>query len=73
MGFVLITFIRMYQKTISPDHGVVRFFLPPTIGCRFSPTCSDFAVSVIREYGISKGIRYAMKRLLSCHPFARSS
>lgn len=39
--------------------------------CRFRPTCSEYAVYAIEEYGIFTGSFYILRRLLSCHPFSR--
>ncbi|MCW8452247.1 membrane protein insertion efficiency factor YidD [Legionella quinlivanii] len=53
--------IRLYQLLIRP---VMR----PC--CRFYPSCSDYALSAIQQFGICKGIWYAIGRLLRCHPWA---
>ena len=55
--FVLL--IRFYQVCISP-------FLPPT--CRFTPTCSQYALEAFRRHGPFKGFYLTVKRLLRCHP-----
>ncbi len=52
--------IRWYQRHISP-------LFPPR--CRFTPTCSQYAVEAIEKYGAWKGGLLACKRLLRCHPF----
>jgi putative membrane protein insertion efficiency factor len=57
---VLIFFIRAYRLLISP-------ILPPS--CRFTPTCSEYAMQAIQKYGVLRGIYLAAKRLLRCHPF----
>ncbi|HLB95236.1 MAG TPA: membrane protein insertion efficiency factor YidD [Nitrospiria bacterium] len=56
----LIVLLVGYQKTISP-------WLPPA--CRFHPSCSQYAIEAIRQYGYRKGFRRAIGRLLRCHPF----
>lgn len=60
---VLIMPIRFYQKFISP-------FTPPT--CRFTPTCSQYAVEAIRKHGPIKGLYLAIRRILRCHPWGGS-
>ncbi|WP_436885070.1 membrane protein insertion efficiency factor YidD [Mammaliicoccus sciuri] len=60
MKKVFIKLIRLYQRYISP-------LTPPT--CRFQPTCSNYAVEAISEYGIIKGTWLGTKRILKCHPF----
>lgn len=52
--------IRAYQKLISP-------LLPPS--CRFSPTCSQYAVVAIERHGVFKGGWLALKRVGRCHPW----
>ena len=49
-----------YQKAISP-------MIKPS--CRYYPTCSQYTINALREYGTIKGILKAIKRLLTCHPF----
>ena len=53
--------IRLWQRGISP-------FLPPT--CRYSPTCSQYAIEAVRDHGIVKGSVLTLWRILRCHPFA---
>lgn len=56
----LIGAIRFYQRCISPCFPA---------RCRFTPTCSAYAVEAIQKYGACRGLFLAMKRLLRCHPF----
>lgn len=60
--------IKIYQKTLSPDHGLFRF-LKPFGYCRFRPTCSDYAIMSINKYGVIKGGLKAAWRLLRCNPW----
>ena len=60
MKTVLIRLIRFYQRSISP-------LLPAR--CRFTPTCSQYALEAISKYGALKGGWLACKRLLRCNPF----
>ncbi len=57
---LLLKLIRFYQKSISP-------LFPPR--CRFTPTCSQYALEAIEKYGAWKGGCLAFKRLLRCNPF----
>ena len=41
-------------------------------GCRFTPTCSEYAVDALRKYGTLKGGFLAIKRFFRCHPFTKS-
>lgn len=54
--------LRLYQVTISP-------FMPPI--CRFTPTCSDYALEAIQERGVFVGFLLGIWRVLRCNPFSR--
>lgn len=64
----VINLIKLYQRTLSFDHGMFRFFYPYGY-CRFSPTCSDHAIAAIEKYGIIKGGFKALWRILRCNPW----
>ena len=36
--------------------------------CRYLPTCSDYAIESLKEFGLAKGLFMSIKRILSCHP-----
>lgn len=57
---LLILPIRFYQGAISP-------FLPPT--CRYTPTCSAYAIEALQIWGPLKGSWLAIRRIASCHPW----
>ena len=59
--------ISLYQITLSPDHGFGRLFFPYW-GCRFTPSCSEYAKQCIIEYGAKRGIFLGLKQLARCHP-----
>jgi putative membrane protein insertion efficiency factor len=50
-----------------------RFFLSPWLGqsCRFTPTCSSYAIEAIETKGSIKGLWLALKRLGRCHPWCQ--
>ncbi len=60
MRQIIILIIRAYQYLISP-------YLPPS--CRFTPTCSDFAIEAFQRFGFFRGIILAVRRIFSCHPW----
>lgn len=60
---LLILPIRLYQFCISP-------MFPAS--CRFTPTCSQYAIEAIRKHGPLKGLWLAIRRLLRCHPWGGS-
>jgi putative membrane protein insertion efficiency factor len=53
--------VRIYQNTL----GLV---LPNS--CRYQPTCSQYALDALTEYGAVKGVWLTLKRITRCHPFA---
>lgn len=60
---IFILFIRFYQTCISP-------MFPPV--CRYTPTCSQYAIEALQKYGPLKGSWLAIKRILRCHPWGGS-
>ena len=58
--------IRAYQLTISP---MQAFLCGPTGGCRFTPSCSQYAMDAIRSHGALAGSWLAVKRICHCHPW----
>jgi putative membrane protein insertion efficiency factor len=69
MQKLLINLIKLYQKTLSPDHGWFRARWPNGY-CRFHPTCSQYAVEAIQIHGSIKGVFLGTKRILRCNPFS---
>jgi len=66
-GIRLMTLaIRAYQLTISP---VQTFLFGPTGGCRFTPTCSQYAMDAIHVHGVLAGGALAARRICRCHPW----
>ena len=59
MKRALLALIRFYQRQISP-------LFPPC--CRFTPTCSQYALEAIQVHGAAKGVFLAFKRILRCNP-----
>jgi uncharacterized protein len=57
---VIITLIHAYKHTLSLLFGPC---------CRFTPSCSTYAILSIRRFGVLRGSQYAVKRLIKCHPF----
>lgn len=60
--FFLLGLIRMYQYLISP-------LLPPR--CRFTPTCSTYAIQAIERHGVFRGCGLALWRIVRCNPFCK--
>ncbi|KPK82168.1 MAG: membrane protein insertion efficiency factor [Gemmatimonas sp. SM23_52] len=57
---LLVMLIRGYQLAVSP-------LLPPS--CRYTPSCSQFAVEALQRHGALKGSWLAVCRVCRCHPF----
>ena len=54
--------LRFYKAQISPA-------LPPA--CRYTPTCSEYAIEAVERHGAWRGTALAIRRVISCNPFAR--
>ncbi|MBQ3077622.1 MAG: membrane protein insertion efficiency factor YidD [Clostridia bacterium] len=59
---LLLALIHFYRRFVSP-------LFPPT--CRYTPTCSTYALEAVEKYGALKGGWLALRRILRCHPFSR--
>jgi putative membrane protein insertion efficiency factor len=59
---LLLAGLRFYKAQISPA-------LPPA--CRYTPTCSEYAIEAVERYGAVRGTAMAIRRVLACNPFAR--
>ena len=46
-----------------------KFFISPLFGqsCRYLPTCSEYSIEALKEFGLAKGTFLSLKRILSCH------
>ena len=62
VSLFLIGVIKLYQKAVSP------LKIP---SCRFTPTCSQYAVEAIKIHGAFKGGMLAVWRILRCNPFCK--
>jgi uncharacterized protein len=67
--YALIFALRVYQIFISP---VLAAFLGPLSRCRFTPTCSQYALEAVRLHGALVGGWLALRRLGRCHPWGAS-
>jgi putative membrane protein insertion efficiency factor len=70
MKQALIFLIRLYQKTISPDHGVLRARYPYGY-CRFYPTCSEYAIEALERRSFAYSLGLIASRLVRCHPWSQ--
>ncbi len=63
----ILSLIKIYQLFFSPDHGVWR---RPGCGCRFYPSCSVYSYQAVEKFGVLKGLKKVISRVLRCHPFS---
>lgn len=55
-----LVLLKVYQYALSPFFGA---------RCRFSPSCSNYAIEALRSYGLCRGSWLAIKRIARCHPW----
>ncbi|MGE0615720.1 MAG: membrane protein insertion efficiency factor YidD [Bacteriovoracia bacterium] len=67
LGAILVI---AYQSGISP---LIHMLAGPGFGCRFQPTCSEYAKSALREHGLIHGSWLAVRRISKCQPFYREA
>jgi putative membrane protein insertion efficiency factor len=63
---ILIFVVRVYRWTLSP---AITFLFGPMAGCRFTPSCSRYALEALRAHGALAGSWLATKRVCRCHPW----
>ena len=66
----LLLLIRLYQKTLSTDHGLLGKILGER-WCRFYPSFSEYSYQAINRFGIIKGFWISFKRVIRCHPWSK--
>lgn len=66
---VLLRAISFYQQTVSPDHS--GHSLSPQVGCRFYPSCSEYAKLSIQKDSLPKAVLKIIYRVLRCNPFSK--
>ncbi|HZE86760.1 MAG TPA: membrane protein insertion efficiency factor YidD [Methylomirabilota bacterium] len=67
MKTFLIIFITFYHKFISP---LLRQLLGQQTMCRYTPSCSVYAIDAIKRYGVLKGALMACNRFIHCQPYS---
>lgn len=60
---ILILFVKFYQGAISPHFPA---------SCRYTPTCSQYAIEALTKHGAAKGVWLTLKRIARCHPWGGS-
>ena len=59
LTYILIKLIKGYKFLISPLFGN---------SCRYFPTCSDYSIEALKNFGFVKGLIFSLKRIFSCRP-----
>lgn len=76
---MIIHLITLYQKILSPQTGWLRFLyltplgsLTPGVrpGCRFHPTCSEYAKNMFTRYSFHRALILSARRILKCHSYS---
>ncbi len=70
MKTLIIFIIRLYQKTLSPDHGWFKARYPYGF-CRFYPSCSEYGIETVQKFGAATGLLKTFLRVLRCNPWAQ--
>jgi uncharacterized protein len=68
MKRLVLLLIRLYQKTLSLDHGPLSYVVSERF-CRFHPSCSQYTYEAIERFGLIKGGWFGLKRVSRCHPW----
>lgn len=66
LSYILVSAIQVYRWTIAPAQ---RLLFGPGAGCRFTPTCSEYAREAIVTHGPAAGSWLAVRRICRCHPW----
>lgn len=68
-AFLIQKLIRIYQRTLSPNHGPLReYWKARGMGCRFYPTCSQYTADAVSAHGAFYGLVLGAKRIARCRP-----
>ena len=68
MKKLVLQLIKIYQKTLSLDHGLLSVVYSERL-CRFYPTCSEYTYTAIEQFGVIHGGWMGLKRIGRCHPW----
>lgn len=66
----LIWLISLYQRTLSPDHGLLKGLFPHGY-CKFHPSCSEYGKLSLKKFGLLRGLPRAVWRIIRCNPWSQ--
>ena len=70
MAKIAVMLIDLYQKTLSPDHGLFKARYP-TGYCKYYPSCSEYTKQSIQKHGSIRGVFKGLFRILRCNPLSK--
>jgi putative component of membrane protein insertase Oxa1/YidC/SpoIIIJ protein YidD len=68
MKNIVLFLIRIYQVTLSPDHGLFRGLFPHGF-CPYYPSCSEYTRQAVIRFGLFRGLFRGGVRVARCNPF----
>jgi putative membrane protein insertion efficiency factor len=69
MNKLFIFIINLYQKTLSPDHGIIKRFFPNGY-CQYYPSCSQYSKEAFAQYSFLKALTKSIFRIVRCNPWS---
>lgn len=69
MKKLVLLLLYAYQKTLPIRKSITMTLFGTEKTCRFTPTCSEYTIQKVKEYGEIKGLLLGFKRILKCHPW----
>ena len=66
---ILIWFVKIYQKTLSPDHSIWAKSMNKPPYCKHIPSCSDYMIESLEKKWVIKGLFKGWYRILRCNPW----
>jgi len=67
---IVLFLIRVYQHTLSPDHGPFKARFPYGY-CKYYPTCSEYGYQAVKKYGVIRGVPKTVWRIMRCNPCSK--
>lgn len=65
-----VVLVRLYQRTLSPDHGFFRVFFPDGF-CKYQPSCSQYMHESLEKHGFVSGVIRGFWRIVRCNPCSK--